>query len=688
MPLPRLIQTYLAKGDYPSLEDHWLSRVAEEPGDLDYFVGVARALAGSGEEGRARFLLELCDDQLRARGWWGERLALLRRVGHLLLDPGSIHGEILATLGRLWAASPSREQLVEAVGLHRAIDDLEKTWDKVDRLQTLLARDVGTIVWMEGKGVGRVVESNVELESFKVDFERHPGLMVGFRAAGKLMEPLPAGHFLRRKLEEPEALRELAEREPAALLEAVLTSYGRPLTAAEVKDAVAGIVPENRWVTWWGRARKHPQVLTGAHGRQTYRWAATAEDATARVWSSFEKANPRHRAQIFLKNAGRGSELRERMAAALASAAAAADADPALAFELWSSLARAGATAPGDSPARRLVAAASPARLLGGLEDRAVREEALHLVREVRPDWPAIFTERLSREDDPRLLDFLVAAAQGENPGGVARFLDGVLAGPRKHPAAFTWLAERAAEDEELRRRHPLRLLQHLLAGLTAPGFEAFRSRLRALVEPGSTVPRLLAELTAEQAAAAAQAIQKASGLEGYQRTPLLNALQTRFPQLRSEEETPLYATPVAIARRREELRHLLEEEIPANRRAIEEARAHGDLRENFEYKAARQRHEYLSARVAGLERDLSRARPIDPARHDAGEIRVGSRVTLEGPAGHRRLTILGPWESLPEEDVISYDSDLGRELLGKKAGDEVEIGGARYAVAAIEPYG
>src|SRR4029078_13134397 len=115
-----------------------------------------------------------------------------------------------------------------------------------------------------------------------------------------------------------------------------------------------------------------------------------------------------------------------------------------------------------------------------------------------------------------------------------------------------------------------------------------------------------------------------------YQRAPLLMGLELRFPSLRQESEVALYATPASIEARRIELKRLLEEEIPANRKAIEEARAMGDLRENFEYKSARQPHEYLASRASGLDRDLRRARPIDATTVDPSAARVGTKLRLQ----------------------------------------------------------
>jgi len=130
-----------------------------------------------------------------------------------------------------------------------------------------------------------------------------------------------------------------------------------------------------------------------------------------------------------------------------------------------------------------------------------------------------------------------------------------------------------------------------------------------------------------------------------------------------------------------------LKKEIPANRKAIEEARALGDLRENFEYKSARQRHEYLAARAATLERDLNRARPLDPKKIDTSEVRIGTRLALASGTEKRDLTILGPWESSPEDGILSYESELGSSLLGKKPGDSIELDDKSWTIEGIAPF-
>lgn len=692
MAISRTIQAHLAKGDFDAVESDWLGRLSEDLSDLDYFVGVARALGGTAEEERARFLLEMLDEQLRGAGLWAVRLKLLQRAGHLLLAPEALHPAILQTLDRIYAGRANYPALRESVGLLRATHDIPKTWEKVERLEGLLAFDIGSIVFMQGRGAGRVVEVNLGLESFKVDFERFKGLTVGFKAAPKLLLPLAPGHVLRRKIEDPAGLAALS---PTELLGVMLQSYDHPLTAGDVREALAGIVSESEWTSWWAAARKHPQVVAaGSGGRQTYRWAESSGEALETVWKSFAKAEPRRRIDLLRRDGVRDPELRQRMAEELArTGERSAKTDPGLAFEIWFALERSGGGAPENaawSP-DALLAVPDPARLLSGIEERLLRERAYVMLRERREDWPALYLSALSREPDPRALDLLAAGLSAAAPRDYERFLDTLITHPHRAPAAFTWLAERAANDEALRARSPLRLLQQIVGSLTRDEFASLRLRLLPLAESGGTVPRLLAHLTEEQAAQAADAVHRAPGLEAYQREQLASALELRFPSLRGEPETAaLYATYESIEAKRAELQQILSVDIPANRKAIEEARAMGDLRENFEYKSARQRHEYLNARAASLNAELSRVRPIDSTGMETSEVRIGTRVRLAAGSDTGRawtLTILGPWESRPEQDVISYESDLARELLGKGLGAKVVLGAESWRIAGIEPY-
>jgi len=580
MTITRTTQHQLSKGDFDSIEGDWLARIEKDPSDLDYFVGVARALIGTGEEARARSLLELLDDHLRETARWALRLQLLKRAGALFVPTDKLHPTLSSTLGKLYGDRSTYKALYEAVGLHRAPTDIPKTWEKVDRLEGLLAFDVGTVVAMEGKGVGRVVEANLGLESFKVDFERIRGLTVGFKAAPKLLRPLATEHVLRRKLEAPAVLKAMA---PPELLRTVLQSYDKPLTAGEIRDILAGLVSESQWTAWWSAARKHAQVVaSGSGARQTYHWADSSGHALDSVWKAFERADPRKKIERLRREGARDEGLRDKMAANLALVGeAVADSDPGLAFEIWFAIERSGSKLVDEvdwTPEDLLTG--QHQRLFSGIEERLLRERAYTMVRERREDWPVIYRDAMSKESDPRALDLLADGLAHGAPRELDRLLDSLLAQPHRNPPGFVWLAERAAVDEAMRTRNSLRMLQQILTTLSRDEFAPFRVRLLALAESGGTVPRLLSHLTEDQAAQAEDAIQRAAPLEPYQRETLVNAIHLRFQGLRKESgPPPIYALIASVEAKRAELHQIMSVDIPANRKAIEEARAMGDLR-------------------------------------------------------------------------------------------------------------
>lgn len=693
--LPEEIQKHLEEGNIEAIEEIWLVRIESEEAtdqDVPFFASLARALGKTGAAETARFLLELLDEKLTDEGRWQERLQFLRRVGNLLYDNEALHPAILETLNHILGHLPSYELMLEKVGLHRVVDDLPKTWKKAERLQGLLAFDVGSIIHMEGKGAGRVLEVNMALESFKVEFENELELRVGFGGAAKLLQPLAPGHVLYRKMTEPETLEKLRDEQPAELLREVLQSYDEPKTGAEIKRILCGVVPDSRWSRWWTAARKHPQLLAAPGGRRAYTWAASSEHFYDAVWQAFEKADIRGRIDHLRRDGSRDPELRRRMSEVLAEdAAAAAEKNAGMACEIWFHLERNGElpTAVHWSPQALIAETEDPQGLFQGIKDRRGREVAYGIAREGRPDWPELFSKSLLQEADPRCLDFLSKELATADKARFDSFFDLLISQPRRNPAAFTWLIERAGKRPEWLARNPLRLLNQLLWVLSNDHFAPFRaSRLIPQTESGGTLPRLISELGKEQAVQAYAAIRKASGLKPYRREPLLNAILMRFPELREETEIPLYATRDVIETKRLELKELKEVEIPANRRAIEEARELGDLSENFEYKSARQRHEYLAARAAALSRDLRRARPIDAKHVQGTEVVIGSRVRLTSSAGDsREITILGPWNSKPEHDILSHESELAKSLLGLTPGDGVQLAGIEYQVESIQPF-
>ncbi len=149
--------------------------------------------------------------------------------------------------------------------------------------------------------------------------------------------------------------------------------------------------------------------------------------------------------------------------------------------------------------------------------------------------------------------------------------------------------------------------------------------------------------------------------------------------------------TPEGYRVLKDELERLKRVERPTNIRAIEEARAHGDLSENAEYAAAKDRQSFIEGRISELEFKLNNADVIQPDRLPKDRIVFGSRVVLENvdTGEGASYQLVGPEESDIGNGKISVSSPLGRAMLGKRPADEVTVqapGGKRvYEIVDIE---
>jgi transcription elongation factor GreA len=148
--------------------------------------------------------------------------------------------------------------------------------------------------------------------------------------------------------------------------------------------------------------------------------------------------------------------------------------------------------------------------------------------------------------------------------------------------------------------------------------------------------------------------------------------------------------TPEGHARLQSELRKLKEIDRPANVKAIEDARAHGDLSENAEYKFAKEQQSIIAGRIEYLEDRISRAEVIDPARLKGDRVLFGAKVVLENLETGEIVTyrIVGEDEASIDAGTISVTSPIARGLIRREAGDQVTIrtpsGSKRYEISEV----
>ena len=186
-------------------------------------------------------------------------------------------------------------------------------------------------------------------------------------------------------------------------------------------------------------------------------------------------------------------------------------------------------------------------------------------------------------------------------------------------------------------------------------------------------------------------------GLEDWFKVSIENAIRDRFPDLFEEpgiptlDENKIYVTKEGYEKKRSEFDHLMNEEFSENARDLGEAISRGDLRENAEYKAAREKQAMLVGKAERMKAELQKIVIIEPHSVNSNIVSPGTKVTLrhEGKRELETYTILGPWDVNIEKNIISYLSPVGKGLLNRTVGEIIKIklpeGESTYEIITIE---
>lgn len=688
MPFREDASALIQQKKFDDFEALWMNQIESDPSDVETFLNAAKALRKAEQRTQSDTLLGLLADSLKERQLWHQRLQVLKELGRLSKHPAHHRSQIEEALRKSLGDHKNFDRVFQFANFS---DPQSNPVERAEKVEMWIAYDEGECFFMAGRGAGVVTELNPELGICRLDFEKDKRVSVPLGAAAKFLVPLPKGHVLREKFTDPEKIKAAAKQSPADVFARILRSFGRPMVMAEVRDAVIGIVPEEKWSSWWTSARKNQQVVTSGTGaKATYAFAGTEGDAATAIKRDFDRADLKTKLELARKHSGRGQELADAFSTALAAEAARiARTDAAQAWQILTTL----ESLPGryESPIEpaSLLSGPMASRTIASLNDKPMREKALAVVRANHPDWPKVYAESFFLDDEPRILTSIITELEASGQTDVRdRLIEETLRYPRRHPRAFYWYVKRLNEDESTADKATYAVLFQILDALTNDEFSGVRARLKELFDKGGLAVRIVMnQNNEEQARRLVETLDRYGAVEEYRRDIVKQAALMKYPTLREPQAEPVYATAESLDRKRGELQHLKNVEIPANSKALQAAREMGDLRENFEYKAARSRAEFLSARVGELASEISRVRVLDPQQIDTGSVRVGTKLQLSNGDARRDVSILGPWESDPEHGVYSNESDVAKKLMGHAAGDVVSFMGNDYVIESIRKW-
>jgi transcription elongation GreA/GreB family factor len=550
-------------------------------------------------------------------------------------------------------------------------------------------------------GLGRIRAVDTVFARFTIDFPGKPGHTMDLAFAAETLKPIPKDHILARKTNNLEGVRQMAAHH-LELIKLVLNSHGGRATAEQIQQALVPDVIRDDWRKWWETARremkKDGHFVVPLKKTEPVVFQAQETSLPDRLLADFRavkglKARVAVVAEV-LKAVpdltDKAAVAGEIIAALNAEIASHQRTQPAVALEAVFARDELRATA-GLPPAAEEITDAQ-IWLQDGIKFSQVLEQipaskhhrALESFRASNPDhWPDMVQGALNAASAKLCRELSNLLIQG---GKMDLLKETVLRLVSQHTAGselLLWLG-RDRNDSFVDILGP-EVFRAMLTAMERDQFNEKRSnRLREFILDDQ---ELLGELTAsadiEVIKDLTRALQFTTVFDDMDKRSLLARLVKAHPAIQSlisgeqtKLDTSLLVSWDSLERRRTEYQELVQKRIPANSKEIAVARSYGDLRENHEYKAAKEMQKVLMRRKDELEAQLMRARGTDFSNAKTDAVNIGTVVLATDLGAHQSetFTILGAWDSDPDKGVISYLSPIGQALLNHKIGEEVEF--------------
>ncbi len=588
----------------------------------------------------------------------------------------------------------------------------------------LEAMEPGAYVVHRSWGFGQIKSYDEATQRLLIDFKGKAAHPMDPAFCITTMDVLPSNHLLVRKETDTKRINELIADDPAQLVVEALQAYpNNAATVIELEITLAQVVGEEKFKKWWAATKKavakDPRVAVPEKKTECYVLRETPVSAEDEIMEQFHAT----------RSARRRIALAEELLGAIGKKEVKGDLNTVL---------KGVADAVKDSnqidASERLYGAAVRDDLAKALaSDQQFEPSQAEIIANVR-DLPAI-AEKIPVQFQSRFLELilethpievrdilfnLLKTSQGKFTTECINFL--VEHGHSEELAATLkrWQTEQNLRAPVLlwivKNRHSKkfakllndlitpRLLSAIFFAIDYEALQASSARRIPLAdilsEDTDLISDLLSTADPETARDLANTLMLNQGFEELTKKSLLARFIKIFPKIQSlvaadaeGKEEQLLVSRASYDRKREEYETIVSKKIPENSKAIAAAREHGDLKENSEYKMAKQDQQVLMAQKTLLEKDLGRARVSDFKDTPDNQVGVGTVVDVKANAtgAVTTFTILGAWDGDPENHVISYKTAFGAALLGKKVGETVTVktGGSEedYTIMKINRY-
>jgi transcription elongation GreA/GreB family factor len=586
--------------------------------------------------------------------------------------------------------------------------------------EALVKLPPGTYVNHKSWGFGQIAAVDFLVNQVTINFKSRKAHPMQLQYAAESLAPIPNEHIAAQKLADIAAVKSRAKNDIVGLSRTVLVSFGGKASQDQIESAlVPEVMSEGEFKKWIEAAKKamkgdgHFAIPTkkGLPFELRDGPISHADEYLAAFNNARQIKDQIKAVELIIKHAAEFTDalaqLRPVIIAIDDSARKAAKLKPDETISLLAArdelTERANGLTPSlDGPAISTILndeRVQISTLLSKVPDSKLSRAVAAIPAAFGDEWVQRAIGVVLRAEKPRLAsetaNLIAKNGQGE---ALHAALERAISDASLSSAALCWLCDDRVGWYSDLLNHKVSMA--IIAALERDAHNERKDRKLhdLLMNDQDLLPDLITDATSEQIRDFMRKLQLTTVFEDLNRRSLFGRIIRIYPDLQSmitggneEKDQSIIVSWESLEKKKADLDELVNKKIPENVKEIAIARDHGDLRENFEFKAAKEMQRVLSRRRGEMERDLTLARGTDFANADATQVSIGTIVTLRVPDGSTEsYTILGAWDGDPPKGIISYQSALAKALLGKKVGETsqapTEHGNRSVVIEKIAP--
>lgn len=708
----KALHRYINKKVFTSIKEVWGKLLQLAPEETEFFYHAEGKIAKAISEDRAVQLLTDLYPYFKEKEQWDIAIDLLRRV--LDYDSKNVWArkEIVECFRAKYAHHSQLEEYIKLSNLNQSWRNVH---DAISDFEKHISFDAGNFVFHRTWGVGLI--RGIKDDEIHIDFVKKRGHSMSLKMGVNSLTILSKDHiWVLKSTWKREKLHKQVKEDPAWALRVVIRSYNN---AADMKKIKAELVPSvltaSEWSTWSTRAREVlktdesfgnlPDKLDHyvvrdqpiSYEEKTFNKFKAEKNFFDRVKTLDEFLDYVEREDNSDADTDFFREMLDYFTGFLKSYGQVNE----QVISSYLIVRKIVANYPYLNPGavlnfRELYdQIGNVEEVFAKIDNTDLKREFLTQIRKNDRNWPDIYVRLF-----PYFLskDIIGELYRADEKAKLVELFHSAMGSYRDSREAFVWIARNCMEDDWFRQLDAdyekiLIAMIHLL-DLTyrdvgnrkdVSSNRKVNKQIHGFLFKDEHLPRFVEKADQESLTRIYTLVDDVKELDPAVKLELRHKILERFPDFKfyggekgkeAVSRASFYVIAASYEAKQRSLAHMQQVEVPANSKEIGVAREYGDLRENAEFKAAKERQEILNTSIGKLTEELDRAQIISQNDVDTSKIAYGTHVKLHNIDTNKleEYTIMGPWESNPNEAIISYLSPFGNELYGSGIGDELNF--------------